>query len=46
MAAPDYSGCHNSLQMDSFWLVPTVSAIPTDDEVNERLGALHHLLPH
>jgi hypothetical protein len=38
MAAPVKPGVHNSLQMDSFWIVPTVSAIPTDDEINSASG--------
>lgn len=38
MAVPTKPGIHNSLQMDSFWLVPTVSAAPTKPEIESASG--------
>lgn len=38
MAAPIKPGVHNSLQMDSFWLVPALSAVPTKVEIESASG--------
>lgn len=38
MATPVKPGIHNSLQMDSFWLVPTLSAAPKKTEIESVSG--------